>query len=166
MPDTTTRRTVLQKVRGRASALPQLVNTGFQVLFHSPPGVLFTFPSQYYALSVTKEYSALRGGPRSFHQGFSCLDVLWILPCPSPFHIRGSHPLWPAFPKPFCYRSGSLMQSEPRDARTPVWAPPVSLAATPGIDVSFFSSPYLDVSVQGVPLRTLWIGVRIHEGSS
>ena len=28
-------------------ALPQLVNTGFQVLFHSPPGVLFTFPSRY-----------------------------------------------------------------------------------------------------------------------
>ena len=34
--------------------LPQLVDTGFQVLFHSPPGVLFTFPSQYYALSVTE----------------------------------------------------------------------------------------------------------------
>ena len=34
--------------------LPQLVNTGFQVLFHSPPGVLFTFPSQYYARSVTE----------------------------------------------------------------------------------------------------------------
>ena len=33
--------------------VPQLVNTGFQVLFHSPPGVLFTFPSQYYTLSVT-----------------------------------------------------------------------------------------------------------------
>ena len=30
-----------------------LVNTRFQVLFHSPPGVLFTFPSQYYTLSVT-----------------------------------------------------------------------------------------------------------------
>ena len=27
-----------------------LVGTGFQVLFHSPPGVLFTFPSQYYTL--------------------------------------------------------------------------------------------------------------------
>ena len=53
-PVSATRRTVLQKVRGRAFALPQLVNTGFQVLFHSPPGVLFTFPSQYYALSVTK----------------------------------------------------------------------------------------------------------------
>ena len=59
--------------------LPQFVNTGFQVLFHSPPGVLFTFPSQYSALSVTKEYLALRGGPRSFPQGFSCLVVLWIL---------------------------------------------------------------------------------------
>ena len=41
--------------------VPQLVNTGFQVLFHSPPGVLFTFLSQYYALSVTKEYLALGG---------------------------------------------------------------------------------------------------------
>ena len=49
-----TRRSVLQKVQGRTSiVLPLLVNTGFQVLFHSPPGVLFTFPSRYYALSVT-----------------------------------------------------------------------------------------------------------------
>ena len=55
LPPYITRRTVLQKVRGSANiAVPQLVNTGFQVLFHSPPGVLFTFPSQYYALSVTK----------------------------------------------------------------------------------------------------------------
>ena len=34
-------------------ALPLLVSTRFQVLFHSPPGVLFTFPSRYYSLSVT-----------------------------------------------------------------------------------------------------------------
>ena len=27
--------------------LPPVVGTGFQVLFHSPPGVLFTFPSRY-----------------------------------------------------------------------------------------------------------------------
>ena len=52
-PVRVTRRTVLQKVRGSPCGVPQLVNTGFQVLFHSPPGVLFTFPSQYYALSVT-----------------------------------------------------------------------------------------------------------------
>ena len=101
-PASVTRRTVLQKVRGCThKVLPQLVNTGFQVLFHSPPGVLFTFPSQYYALSVTKEYLALRGGPRSFPQGFTCLVVLWILPCSLAFRVRGFHPLWLAFPKPF-----------------------------------------------------------------
>ena len=101
-PASATRRTVLQKVRGSSyKDVPQLVNIWFQVLFHSPPGVLFTFPSQYYALSVTKEYLALRGGPRSFPQGFSCLVVLWILPCSLVFHVRGFHPLWQAFPKPF-----------------------------------------------------------------
>ena len=113
LPDTATRRTVLQKVRSRAFALPLLVNTGFQVLFHSPPGVLFTVPSQYYALSVTKEYLALRGGPRSFHQGFSCPGVLWILPCPSSFRLRGFHPLWPAFPKPFDYDSFHFRSPNP-----------------------------------------------------
>ena len=46
---------------------------------------------------------------------------------------------------------GSIMRSEPRNARIPVWALPVSLAATPGIDVSFSSSGYLDVSVHRVP---------------
>ena len=104
MPACATRRTVLQKVRGSPyRGVPQLVNTGFQVLFHSPPGVLFTFPSQYYALSVTKEYLALRGGPRSFSQGSTCLDLLWIPLCPLRFHVRGFHPLRLAFPKPFHY---------------------------------------------------------------
>ena len=102
-PASATRRTVLQKVRGSPYiGVPQLVNIWFQVLFHSPPGVLFTVPSQYYALSVTKEYLALRGGPRSFPQGSTCLVVLWIPPCHSSFRLRGFHPLWPAFPKPFC----------------------------------------------------------------
>ena len=45
----------------------------------------------------------------------------------------------------------SFMRSEPRSARTTVWALPVSLAATSGIDVSFSSSGYLDVSVHRVP---------------
>ena len=96
-PDRSTKST-----RSYLNVVPQLVNTRFQVLFHSPPGVLFTFPSQYYALSVTKEYLGLRGGPRSFHQGSTCLDVLWIPLRLLAFRVRGSHPLWQAFPKPFC----------------------------------------------------------------
>ena len=39
----------------------------------------------------------------------------------------------------------------PRGARTTVWALSISLAATLEIEVSFFSSGYLDVSVPPVP---------------
>ena len=52
----------------------------------------------------------------------------------------------------------SLMQSEPRSARTPVWALTISLAATMVIDFSFSSSGYLDVSVHRVPRHGLCIG--------
>lgn len=57
----------------------------------------------------------------------------------------------------------SIMRSEPQDARTLVWALPISLAATFGITVVFSSSGYLDVSVHRVPFLTLWIHVRILE---
>jgi hypothetical protein len=40
------------------NALQLLVNIGFQVLFHSPPGVLFTFPSRYcYTIGHQKVFS-------------------------------------------------------------------------------------------------------------
>ena len=41
-PDRSTKSTT-----SHLNVLCELVNTRFQVLFHSPPGVLFTFPSQY-----------------------------------------------------------------------------------------------------------------------
>ena len=40
-----------------------------------------------------------------------------------------------------------------------VWPPPLSLATTRGISVDVFSSPYLDVSVQAVPLLYLFDSV-------
>ena len=57
----------------------------------------------------------------------------------------------------------SFLRSEPRNARIPVWALSISLAATLEIDVSFSSSGYLDVSVHRVPFHTLWIGVWMME---
>ena len=57
----------------------------------------------------------------------------------------------------------SITRSEPQSARTLVWPLSISLAATLEIEFSFFSSPYLDVSVQAVPLHTLWIGVWMTE---
>ena len=51
------------------------------------------------------------------------------------------------------------MQSEPRSARTPVWALSRSLAATYEITVVFSSSGYLDVSVPRVPDHMLCIHI-------
>ena len=68
-----TRRSVLQKVHDRGFIpLSLLVNAGFQVLFHSPPGVLFTFPSQYFFAIG--------------HQGIFRLGG-WSLRLPSGFHV-------------------------------------------------------------------------------
>ena len=44
-----------------------------------------------------------------------------------------------------------------------VWPLPRSLATTYGISVDVSSSPYLDVSVQAVPLIHLWIQCMITE---
>ena len=47
-------------------------------LFHSPPGVLFTFPSRYWFTIGGQGYLALEGGPPSFPQDFTCPVVLNI----------------------------------------------------------------------------------------
>lgn len=54
-----------QSGRPKTTLLP-LVGTRFQDLFHSPPGVLFTFPSRYSFTIGRQEYLALDGGPPSF----------------------------------------------------------------------------------------------------
>ena len=94
-----TRRPVLQKVRHHTRVvLCLLVSIRFQVLFHSPPGVLFTFPSRYYSLSVTWSYLAFWDGPHFFRQDFSCPDVLRITLARLRFRLRGFHPLCLTFP--------------------------------------------------------------------
>ena len=79
------------------------------------------------------------------------------------FHVRGFHSLWRDFPDPSTIFHTAISQSIPRRARTTVWALPRSLAATYGIDVSFSSSGYLDVSVPRVPSHALWIGAWVLE---
>ena len=53
-----------------------LVRTKFQDLFHSPSGVLLTFPSRYLYTIDRKIYLALEGGPPRFSQGCTCPDLL------------------------------------------------------------------------------------------
>ena len=47
-----------------------LVNIGFQVLFHSPPGVLFTFPSRYCFSIGHQVVFSLRGWSPFLHTRF------------------------------------------------------------------------------------------------
>ncbi len=73
--------------------LSVLVNTRFQVLFHSPSGVLFTFPSQYFFTIGHRVVFRLGGWsphiPTGFHvsggtldtdgcSGFSCTGFLFL----------------------------------------------------------------------------------------
>ena len=56
------------------------------------------------------------------------------------------------------------MQSEtPKELLLSVWPLSRSLATTKEISVDFSSSPYLDVSVQAVPLLYLWIQYSMHK---
>ena len=68
------------------------------------------------------------------------------------FRVRGSHPVSRAVPGRFRYillNPAGLAPLRPYNPgpEDPVWAPPVSLAATQGISFDFFSWGYLDVSV-------------------
>ena len=54
-----------------------LVNIGFQVLFHSPPGVLFNFPSRYYSTIGHQVVFSLTGWSPHVHTRFhvSCTTL-------------------------------------------------------------------------------------------
>ncbi len=72
-----TRWIVLQKARRHTiKVLRLLVRTQFQDLFHSPSGVLLTFPSRYLFSIDRNIYLALEGGPPGFRQGFTCPVLL------------------------------------------------------------------------------------------
>ena len=66
--------------------------------------------------------------------------------------LRGCHALWPRFPTVF---SSAILTcrwpATPGVRRPLVWPLPSSLATTKGIEFSFFSSGYLDVSLPRVP---------------
>ena len=127
-----TRRSVLQKVRDRALlALSLLVNTGFQVLFHSPPGVLFTFPSRYYALSVTNSYLGLGGGQSRLPTGFLVSCGTLVSARRLTFSRKGLLPSLAGLSNPLLLRSSVLFADpQPRRASPSVWPLSRSLAAT------------------------------------
>ena len=75
-PRTATRWLILQKARRHTceQVLRLLVGRRFQVLFHSPPGVLFTFPSRYWCAIGHRRVFRLGG---------------WSPLLPTGFHVSG-----------------------------------------------------------------------------
>ena len=83
--------------------LRRFVSKRFQVLFHSPPGVLFTFPSRYWSAIGHQEVFRLIGWSRQIHTRFhgpgATRETRTINNCR--FHVRDSHPLRCAVPNDF-----------------------------------------------------------------
>jgi hypothetical protein len=115
-------------------------------------GFFSPFPHGTGSLSVSQEYLALPDGAGNFPQGVSNPAVLRIPLCLYCFPVRSSHALWRAFPCPSGSLYGTMTWSyNPQPAVTGwVWASSLSLATTQEITIVFFSSAYLDVSVQQV----------------
>src|SRR5688572_9885565 len=97
----------MQKARSQESedSLLPLAGTRFQVLFHSPPGVLFTFPSRYWCTIGYGRVCSLGGWSPQIPTGF-LVSRRTQVPKPQSeamFRVRGSHPLWQAVPGRFRY---------------------------------------------------------------
>ena len=70
-PRAATRWLILQKARRHTiKVLRLLVGARFQVLFHSPPGVLFTFPSRYWFAIGHRRVFSLGGWSPQVRTGF------------------------------------------------------------------------------------------------
>ena len=146
-PHTATRWLILQKARRHnARLLRLLVGARFQVLFHSPLGVLFTFPSRYwFAIGHRRVFSLGGWSPRlrtGFHVPGPTRDAQqWG----DRFRVRGSHPLRPALP---C-RSATMWicnRSQVGSTWTRVPQPPGGNACrlhAPGFGLVRFRSPLL-----------------------
>ena len=122
----------------------------FQDLFHSPPGVLFAFPSRYWFTIGRSRVFSLGGWSPHLQTGFrvSRPTCRTLRPATRISHT-GLSPTMAGLSRPFCYPDGLVVQALPR-----------SLATTWGISVDFCSCGYLDVSVHRVrllrPMDSVW----------
>ena len=108
-----------------------LVNIRFQVLFHSPPGVLFTFPSQYFS-TIGHQVVFRLGG--------------WSPRLLTGFHVSGDTLDTARFPFLFAYAtltlSGWLSQTTRLKIGVPRRSPNPKSITTPGLASSAFARHY------------------------
>ena len=95
-PDRSTKSTI-----SHLNVLYLLVNIGFQVLFHSPPGVLFTFPSRYCFTIGHQVVFSLMGWSPCLHTRFHVPRTIPDTTLSSHLSYTGLSPSMVCFPKHF-----------------------------------------------------------------
>ena len=175
-----TRRLILQKARRHPHPpkggirLRRIVGRRFQVLFHSPPGVLFTFPSRYLSaighqgvFSLTRWSWQIHG---RFLESAATREHAQQVGC---FHLPDYHRLRRHFPEALASKRLSHCltgcQPGPHGPTTPHTQPltgitrtrfrldPLSLATTYGITCCFLFLPVLRCFTFRRSLRTPYV---------
>ena len=162
--------------------LPLLGGARFQALFHSPLGVLFTFPSRYWFAIGHRRVFSLGGWSPLLRTGFhvpgptldrrpqsSSFAYGALTRCGRPSHCRSARTWFcncgRGLGAPGSASRNTCEATAPALAPSQVWARALSLAATRAISVDFSSSGYLDVSVPPVvPERMVSNRVAAHDG--
>ena len=139
--------------------LRRIVCDRFQVLFPSPPGVLFTIPSRYYYTIGHQGVFRLSRWSCQIHTKFHEFRATWEKrQRVTDIRLREYHPLRSSFPtsstSSIIYNSPARQQPDhiaPHNPHTAtpvsyhtarVWPPPLSLATTHGITIVFSSYGY------------------------
>ena len=123
-------------------ALRPLVGMWFQVQCPPLVGVLPIFRSRYlFAIGHQRVFS-LTGWTPQIRTHFHVLSRTQDTSQPPLVSFTGLSPSMVGDSTPFYYKLGSDLRSYNPGDESPVWANPLSLAATDGIEVSFFSCRY------------------------
>ena len=159
-PRSATRWLILQKARRHSARLLRLLGGArFQALFHSPPGVLFTFPSRYWSAIGRRRVFSLGGWSPQLRAGFHVARATQgrargrggfaygaLTRCGRPSHAVPLPPRFvtsPGAPQaPVARPATPAGQGCGLVALAGLGVRPVPLAATPGISVDFSSSGY------------------------
>src|SRR5215208_2060122 len=141
----------MQKARGHGTRpLPPLVGTRFQVLFHSPSGVLFTFPSRYWSAIGHQGVLSLGGWSPQIQTAFHGSGPTQDRPREaSSFHLRDCYPLWCLSSTVLRLARSFVTPAGPGTTRMAVLQPPAGNACplTPaGFRLIPFRSPLLGES--------------------
>ena len=108
-----------------------LVNIGFQVLFHSPPGVLFNFPSRYFFTIGYQLVFSLTGWSPLLHTRFHVSRTTLDSTLSNHFSYTGLSPSLVCFSKTILLNSlNQLCSPNPR------WI------SSPGLGSSYFARHY------------------------